>query len=50
MRFRRGEPFLCKRSPKEFLKINGLHNDGFLISGDKYINGIDNFLKNIAKK
>ena len=37
-------------SPKEFLKINGLHNDGFLISGDRYINGIDNFLKNIAKK
>ena len=31
--------------PKKFLDINGQHNNGFLISGDMYINGIDNFDK-----
>ena len=36
--------------PKKFLDINGQHNNGFLISGDMYINGIDNFLIDIIKK
>ena len=36
--------------PKEFLEINGLHNDGFLSSGDKYTNGIDNYIKKILKR
>ena len=42
--------FELANQPKEFLEIHGLHNDGFLISDDKYINGIDNFLINIIKK
>jgi len=36
--------------PKKFLKINGLHNNGFLTSGDIYINGIKDFLNNAIKK
>jgi hypothetical protein len=30
--------------PKEFLEIRGGHNEGFLISGDGYISGLDRFL------
>ena len=41
--------FELANQPKEFLEIHGLHNDGFLLSGEKYTNGIDNFLKNIKK-
>ena len=36
--------------PKSFLDINGLHNNGFLVSGDVYIDGIDNFFIDIIKK
>ncbi len=42
--------FKFANSPKIFLEIDGLHNDGFLTSGDKYINGIDNFIKYTLKK
>jgi uncharacterized protein len=34
----------CK---KTFLTIKGKHNGGYIISGEVYTNGIDNFLKNI---
>jgi len=30
--------------PKEFLEITGGHNDGFLISGDVYTDGLDRFI------
>lgn len=30
--------------PKEFLQIRGGHNDGFLLSGQLYVDGIDRFL------
>jgi fermentation-respiration switch protein FrsA (DUF1100 family) len=30
--------------PKAFLEIQGDHNEGFLLSGDVYIEGLDNFL------
>jgi fermentation-respiration switch protein FrsA (DUF1100 family) len=30
--------------PKEFLKIDGGHNDGFLVSSEKYSAGINNFI------
>jgi uncharacterized protein len=30
--------------PKEFLQIKGGHNEGFLISSEKYADGIDSFL------
>lgn len=31
--------------PKQFLEIRGGHNDGFVVSGDDYANGLDAFLK-----
>jgi len=30
--------------PKEFLEIQGDHNEGFLLSGKRYIEGLDNFI------
>ncbi len=30
--------------PKEFLQIKGGHNEGFLLSGELYVDGIDRFL------
>lgn len=30
-------------TPKEFLQINGGHNEGFLLSGSHYINGLKSF-------
>ncbi|MBW2466292.1 MAG: alpha/beta hydrolase [Deltaproteobacteria bacterium] len=35
------------REPKTMLEIRGGHNDGFLISGEMYIDGIRNFLQSI---
>ncbi|MCZ6777085.1 MAG: alpha/beta hydrolase [Ignavibacteria bacterium] len=32
------------KEPKEFLEITGSHNDGFLISGSRYENGLSTFL------
>ncbi len=32
------------REPKTMLKIRGNHNEGFLLSGKKYVNGIRDFL------
>lgn len=31
--------------PKQFLEIEGGHNDGFLVSADEYLRAIENFLK-----
>jgi len=36
--------------PKIFLDIVGGHNDGFLVSSEKYINGIDHFITDIVQK
>jgi hypothetical protein len=30
--------------PKDFLEIKGDHNEGFLLSGNIYINGLRKFL------
>ena len=30
--------------PKEFVEMSGSHNDGFLVTGKKYINGIKLFV------
>lgn len=35
---------------KIFLEIIGGHNDGFLVSGDKYTDGIDHFITDIVQK
>jgi len=32
---------------KEFLEIIGDHNEGFIITGDKYINGLKNFIEGV---
>jgi hypothetical protein len=42
--------FELANPPKIFLEIKGLHNDGFLASGEKYTNGINNFIKHILEK
>jgi len=36
--------FEAVSGPKEFLEIGGSHNDGFLVSGEKYTAGIDSFI------
>lgn len=36
--------FDAAREPKQFLKIRGGHNDGFLVSADRYLSAIDRFL------
>ena len=36
--------FELAREPKHFLELRGGHNDGFLVSGQRYLDGIDNFL------
>ncbi len=46
IRFEHGRTlFASANEPKRFLEIRGGHNDGFLVSGETYINGIDTFLK-----
>jgi len=35
--------FEAANEPKEFLQISGSHNDGFLVSGSQYVEGIRNF-------
>lgn len=43
--FRNGqELFDAAREPKQFLKIRGDHNEGFLLSGKDYLDGLDEFL------
>lgn len=32
------------KQPKQFLEITGSHNSGFLDTGEKYINGLDDFI------
>ena len=32
------------REPKEFLELMGGHNDGFLVSGEKYFDGLQRFI------
>ncbi len=38
------ENYQTARKPKQFLEISGSHNDGFLVSGKNYYEGILNFL------
>ncbi|HIF51216.1 MAG TPA: alpha/beta hydrolase [Thiotrichaceae bacterium] len=42
--------FKAAKEPKTFLSINGGHNDGFIISGKKYIEGMDRFITDIIEK
>jgi hypothetical protein len=43
--FRHGEAiFAAAREPKQLLRLRGGHNEGFLVSGEQYVNGLDAFL------
>jgi uncharacterized protein len=37
--------FAVANEPKQLLEIRGGHNDGFLVSGQAYVDGLDTFLK-----
>jgi fermentation-respiration switch protein FrsA (DUF1100 family) len=36
--------FELASEPKHFLELRGGHNNGFLVSGRRYLNGLNNFL------
>ena len=36
--------FEVTREPKQFLELRGGHNDGFLVSGLHYLDGLDAFI------
>lgn len=36
--------YAAAKEPKQFLVLRGGHNDGFLVSGDDYMNGLDGFI------
>ncbi|MCK5406363.1 MAG: alpha/beta hydrolase, partial [Candidatus Krumholzibacteria bacterium] len=42
--------FQRAREPKQMLKIRGSHNDGFLTSGRKYVDGLESFLDGLEKE
>ena len=43
--YRHGEAiFTAAHAPKEMLRLRGGHNDGFLLSGGHYVQGLDGFL------
>jgi len=39
--------FEAANEPKQFLELRGGHNDGFMVSGKGYIQGLDTFLGNV---
>jgi len=41
------ENFQTAPEPKDFLEIHGSHNDGFMVSGLKYMKGIKDFINKI---
>ena len=42
--------FAEANEPKDFLEIHGSHNEGFMISKDKYIEGIKEFLTTLQSE
>lgn len=42
--------FKAANKPKIFLDIHGGHNEGYLISGETYTQGIDKFITDVLKK
>ena len=43
--YRHGEAiFAAARAPKEMLRLTGGHNDGFFLSAERYVHGLDAFL------
>ena len=46
IKYRHGQRlFEAANEPKQFLEMFGGHNDGYFVSGDSYLNGLDAFLK-----
>jgi hypothetical protein len=44
--FRHAEAiFAAAHEPKELLRLRGGHNDGFMLSGEDYVRGLDGFLR-----
>ncbi|MCH9030951.1 MAG: alpha/beta hydrolase [candidate division Zixibacteria bacterium] len=41
--------FEATANPAGFLEISGGHNDGFLVSGEKYRKGLDKFITDVLK-
>ena len=39
--------FAAANDPKQLLKLRGGHNDGFIVSGKTYIDGLESFLGNL---
>ena len=39
--------FAAAREPKQFLELRGGHNDGFLVSGERYVRGLDVFISDV---
>lgn len=39
--------FEAAREPKEFLEIRGSHNEGFLVSGQRYRKGLESFISSM---
>ena len=49
--FSHGEKlYHAAKQPKVFLQIRGGHNDGFLLSGESYTNGLREFVSGISNK
>ena len=49
--FSHGEKlFELARQPKSFLELRGGHNEGFLMSGRRYVDGLDNFLTGVLDR
>ncbi len=43
--FRHGEAiFAAAHAPKEMLRLRGGHNEGFFVSGEQYVRGLDSFV------
>ena len=38
------EIFQAAVEPKQFLEMQGGHNDGFMVSGTSYVNGLKSFI------
>ncbi len=38
------EIFEAAAEPKQFLEMQGGHNDGFIVSGPSYVNGLKAFI------
>ncbi len=42
--------FDAATGPKTFVEIRGTHNEGFLMSGNTYIDGLDRFITNVLEQ